>query len=342
MILFSKQSVYPLYKCYAVSPLNVAGSPCIIAASEAPDECLLIRPEEKIVKKIWKEPGGTMSLIPVEEEEGVFLASQRFFGPDHSQRSQIVIGQKDHVRGWKIETIYTLPHLHRFGILRDGKSSYFIGCTIKSSSEYEGDWRTPGKVYVGELNGDWKNLRLQELPISLFKNHGYYRMVGSQYEYALISAEEGVFEFMPPFEHSGKWKVRKIFGQPVSDAVLIDLDGDGNEELITIEPFHGNFIRIYRWNGKEYQKIFEYQAEFAHSLWAGLLYGTPSVIIGHRRGKKQLMHFYFKDKIQMQVIDTGVASVNVCCYEVKGEMWLVSANQGMNEVAFYKIEQSDV
>ena len=119
----------------------------------------------------------------------------------------------------------------------------------------------------------------------MLKNHGYCRCLENGQETALISCQEGVFQFFPPESANEPWKIHSLLDTPASDAVLIDLDGDGQKELCVISPFHGEKISIYANKDSQYKKVYDYPeaAEFSHAICACTLCGTPAFVFGHRK-----------------------------------------------------------
>ena len=103
----------------------------------------------------------------------------------------------------------------------------------------------------------------------LTKNHGYYKVMRNGLETAVISCEEGVYAFTPPEAPDKEWNIEQLISDPASDGVLLDLDGDGREELAVISPFHGENIYIYRNEDGGFKRVYEYgeKAEFAHSIY---------------------------------------------------------------------------
>ena len=61
-------------------------------------------------------------------------------------------------------------------------------------------------------------------------------------EQCLISCDDGVYRFTPPESEEQDWTVENWWMRSASDAVLVDLDQDGEKELILISPFHGNIF----------------------------------------------------------------------------------------------------
>lgn len=335
-MLFEKIKSHRFEKCYAVEQIWIDNKLYIIAASEQKGFCRMYEADGEFVEDIWSEPGGTMSLVVLREKNGIFLASQMFYGPDNSKESKIVMAKRQTAGVWEISDVTNIAHLHRFDILKSDNQSYFIGCTIKEKTSYANDWRSKGNVYISKIDDD---INLKDLHVTghLLKNHGYYRMGLENKEYALVTGEEGIYKFFPPNALQDDWKMEKVIDDPTSDAIMIDLNNDGVEEIITIAPFHGDEVCIYQKVKQKYKKIYSVKAEFAHGIWAGYIYETPVVIIGHRKGKRNLIMISMSSKVEIQIIDRNVGPANVLCYQNESQMYLVSANCETDELAFYKI-----
>ena len=124
--------------------------------------------------------------------------------------------------------------------------------TLKSDHEYKDDFRSPGKVYAAVLPADLSGLdeehplKMKVIKDGMTRNHGYCRCSKDGRDGSVISCEEGVFWFEAPDAPRGEWKIEQLSDEAASDAMLIDLDGDGEEELFTMLPFHGDTIRILK------------------------------------------------------------------------------------------------
>ena len=345
---FEKKVISDLTLCYCVAPLTYRGKQHFLVASEKEFPCLLFDAQGNLVDKIWDGPGGTMSMQQVPGTDGVFLAIHKFYSPNNSKEAKIVLvwPEKD---GWKVRTLVDLPYVHRFDILsRDGVNYLIAGC-LKSGYEYKDDWRFPGRVCVCELPEDLPHLpestllRMTELKGGMLKNHGYCRSVKDGVMTGIVTCEEGVFRFTPP-ALDGAWRIEQLIGDPASDAVFADMDGDGREELLTISPFHGDTLRVYRWENGSYHPVWQYAqpVPFAHAICAAAIGGKPCVIIGHRKGTGDLLLLsYEAGQYQVEIIDRDVGTANVLHDVVDGNHVLLAANREINEVAYYTMKENE-
>lgn len=343
-----KKKIAELEKCYSIAPLHWKDKDYFLVAAEKSAPCYLFDLNGDRVDTVWTGPGGVMSMVQIPGSDGAFLATQRFYSPNDSAEAKIVMAAPGTNGQWSVSVLLKLPYVHRFDILSSGGKNYLIACTLKSGHEYKDDWRSPGKVYVASLPddpGEYKKtpIKLEVLMDGLFKNHGYYRITGQEQESCLISSEQGICQIFPPREPGGLWRTEFLTDTPASDAVLVDLDNDGDQELCTLAPFHGDEISIYKKNTEgKYQKFFAYpqRTEFLHAIYGGVICGQNVFITGHRKGAADLLMFYMDShgEVQKSVIDHNCGSANVFKYTNNGLDILVSANRENDEIALYTFD----
>ncbi len=347
-MLVEKKIIGHIPRCYALTPLIYQGGEHLLVASEQKERCVLYGLDGKEEEVIWTEPGGVMTMLQVPETDGIFLSTQFFYSPNDAEHGKIVVVFPKDGR-WLTRTLVTLPFVHRFGILKRNGVRYLIACTVKSGQRHKNnDWSFPGKVYAAVLPEDLgafddeHPLRMDVIMDNMVKNHGYYKICEDGAEKALISCDSGVYKFTPPEKPEGSWNICRILDTPASDAVLVDMDGDGCGELAVISPFHGDTISIYKMREGRFVKVYEYEkpAPFSHAIYGGMLLNTPVVIIGHREGARDLLIFTWnkeKADYEARIIDHGCGSANVHKFSWQGEDYILSANREMNEVAVYKV-----
>jgi hypothetical protein len=345
-LIFSKRVIADIEKCYSVCPIKIRGVEGFLVGTEKAGGCFFFNQKGELQEKIWDDPGGIMSLVPTHQREGEFLSTQEFYSPNDSKNARIVLATPL-VEGWRIKTLAEVPYVHRFDILSGNDQKYLIVCTLKSDHNYRDDWTHPGKVYACVLPEDLSKLdaplKFEMLVDNLTKNHGYYRVNEGKHSFAIISSDNGVLIVKPPQRKDSNWQIEKILDQASSDATLIDLDGDGKKELVTLSPFHGDTLNIFRKTNGEYRLDFHNpeNIEFLHAIWSGLLHGQPTVILGHRKGKRDLFALTFNtaDKTyQRQTIDEDGGPANVTVIEVNGKQVIVATNRETNQVMMYGIE----
>jgi len=342
----TKKVLANIEKCYAVCPITIRETQGFLIATEKAGGCFFFDLQGELVEQIWSEPGGVMSLVPVPGHEGQFLSTQEFYSPNDSKNARIILATplED---GWDIKTLAALPFVHRFDILSTSEQNYLIGCTLKSDHNFKEDWTHPGKVYAcvlpDDLNAPDCKLDFKVVLEGLTKNHGYYRSYEDGQPFALVSSDNGIFKVKPPQGENPDWQVEKILDQASSDATLIDLDGDGKPELVTLSPFHGDDLNIYRLVDGKYVLDYSYpeKLEFLHAIWSGKINGQPLVLLGHRKGKRDLFVLTYDQEQKAyvrQTIDEDHGPANVTFIDQAGKQMIVATNRETDEVAMYTIE----
>ena len=230
----TKKVIAHLNKCYSIAGLHYHDQDYVLVAAEKTDPCYMFDLKGNKVDTIWEAPGGVMTMQQLPGSDGVFLATHQFYSPNDSAEAKIVIvTPKD--GQWEVRTLVDLPFVHRFDVLTRNGVRYLIACALKSGHEYKNDWSHPGKVYAAVLPDDLSQydedhqLALSVIKDNMLKNHGYYRNTKDGIESAVISCDNGVFRFIPPETQDGEWTIDTLLTVPGSDAVLVDLDGDGLE-----------------------------------------------------------------------------------------------------------------
>lgn len=347
---FTKKSICTLSKCYSIAPMRREGQQQFLVAAEKHDPCYLFSEDGERLETVWTEPGGVMTMVQVPGREDQFLATHRFYSPNDSAEAKIVLAARRGENDWKIQTLVSAPFVHRFGLLERNGTVYLLICCLKSGHAYKDDWTQPGRVYAAVLPED---LTVYDgdhpLPIALLKegmghNHGYSAYCDHGIQTGLVACDEGIFQFVPPADPEGTWEIRQLYDQPVSDAVLMDFDGDGEPELGCIAPFHGDRLYICHKNAEGvYEKIWEYPEplEMLHATWACRIQGEPVWLVGHRKGARDLLLVRWEQGCwRTERIDRDCGSANVFHFvNSRGEDVIVSANRETDEIALYTVEK---
>lgn len=337
-----KQVLGELDKCYSISPLMFKGEEHILVAAEKVNKCLLFNKKGELIDTIWEQPGGTMSMVPIPGKEGEFLATHRFYSPNDCKDASIVY-VKYNGESWDIKTLLELPGVHRFDLVKNNDRLFLIACCLKTNHEYKEDWRFLGKVYAGEFDvNNIEGIKLSVIKEGMLKNHGYSKYNENGVDNCIVSCDDGVYKFRVP--SSGEdWQIEKLLDRPASDAMYVDMDGDGERELIVLSPFHGDELRFYKKVSGKFEPVFEFPQpiEFLHSMWSGKIGDKTYAIIGHRKGLRNLYAFSYNknnESYEYEVIDEDVGSTNVAMFEGEGEKLLISTNREINEIAMYHIK----
>lgn len=344
---FRKKVLDTMERCYAAASITANGRLYALLASEAVDgPCYAYTGEDFSEKEVvWENGGGTMSLVQIPGVDGEFIAVQRFYPGFKSEQAKLVWGRRGDT-GWTVRDLAPLPFVHRFDLFRVHDDIYILAATLCGSKKDREDWSDPGKVYVGKLPATPEE-GVQFTPIleNLYKNHGYCRGSCEGRDIAFVTHEDGVCAILPPAESGGEWTVRYIIEGAVGDVAAIDLDGDGTDELVTIEPFHGDSFVVRKLYGEEYREVFRYSqdTQFAHAVVGCSLRGKPSVVCGARRGAGDLFILQHgaseKEWCDVTIIESGVGPSNAAVIKLDGADVIVSANHTLNEAALYFVTE---
>ena len=113
---------------------------------------------------------------------------------------------------------------------------------------------------------------------------------------------------------------------------VFDLDRDGQPELITIEPFHGNHMGVHKRSAdRTWQKVAERPLHFGHVVWAGDFADRPTLIVGNRGGPKDL---YLLRARPTAPLESGGGPANIAIFS---STELLVANQAISQVALYRV-----
>lgn len=357
-----------LEKCYALAMLEYNREKHFLVAAEKVNKCLLFSLEGRLEETVWEEPGGVMSMVQVPGSNGIFLATQKFYSPNDSANAKIIIARPVSEGNWQVRTLADLAFVHRIDILQRDGVNYLIACTLKSGHKCKDDWTSPGKVYAAvlpeelDIYGEDRQLPLQVIAEGYTKNHGYYRGNTGLCDHAVICCDSGAYKFTAPEAGKEAFTIERLIDTPASDAVLIDMDNDGEKELFVMSPFHGDTVSIYKKRqiraerkiGQEavlhflagdvecsYEKVYEYPEKlpFLHAVFGGNLNGIPTVIVGHRKGKQQLLAFRLDamGSYQAEILDTGTGAANVLYYGKEDRDIIIAANRETDEIAMYEL-----
>ncbi|WP_305767310.1 hypothetical protein [Candidatus Epulonipiscium viviparus] len=340
-----KIKTHHLDKCYSIAPLEYLGKKHILVAAEKINRCLMFDLDGNLEDTIWEEPGGTMSMVQVPNSDGVFLATHKFYSPNDSKEAKIMVVSPS-ADGWNIQVLAELPHVHRFDIIsRDGQN-YLVAATLCSGRDFKDDWAHKGKVYATKLPDDLSaynkdnQLPLDVIQDELLKNHGYFRGSENGYDYCVVGTEDGIYKIVPPAVVGAKFEIIQLLDSPASDMTLVDLDNDGELEMVVFSPFHGSNLDVYKLVDGKYSKFWSFDKpfEFAHALWSGKINGQPVAILGHREGNKQLIALSMTaGAIEISVLDDATGVANTFAYQNNDKTYIVSANREIDEIAFYEV-----
>lgn len=343
-LLFDKEILFHLPDVYAVNAMPVDGGMIVMAGSETRHLPRVMSYPLLNKEEIVNCLGGMMSINPVADDGSKLVSVMGLFPGFNGLDGGIYSHVRDN-GAWNTRLLFPLPFAHRCDVLnRDGRRYVFMASVSKHKANPD-DWSMPGETYCGvydESTGSLDDITC--IDASLTRNHGMlkYELPGSGRECIYVSGREGIYEYDVV---SGTIESRRIFDGEVSEFAFVDINGDGNVELVTIEPFHGNRLNVYRQEGDGgWMQIFSHPLVFGHGLSAGTLDGKPLIAVGNRRGDASLIVFgYDKESESIEKVyeepGTGTTqSLFVVCNGVSG---ILCANQAKQEVVIYKLIKNE-
>lgn len=338
-----KKHLDDVKRCYCASNINMDGENHILFASEDPEVvCEMFSGKDFEQKEtVWTAPGGCMSIIPIPGKEHEFLAVQEFYLKVSPSLAKIVWGTYDKESGWSFQDVLSMPYIHRFDIYHADGVNYFIGATIATSKQDKNDWSVPGRIYVGVLPEDpSQGIELSILCDGLYRNHGYWHAKENGKDVGYFGSDQGIMRVTPPAIKGGEWTAKKIMNGEIGEIATIDIDNDGVDEIMTIEAFHGDAIKIYKLMDGSYQEVYRYdhKIDFAHTLVGAKLAGVNTFLAGVRREDAELFYVQYVDgAFVTTVIEQGVGPANLCVVNEADRDLIVAANHTKNEAAVYVV-----
>lgn len=332
-------------RCYCASNIMFDQENHILLASEDPDvACNMYNTSDfKEKKNVWTKPGGCMSIIPIPGKEREFIAVQEFYLKVSPSLSKLVWGKYNENNEWEFKDVVALPYCHRFDIYQKDGVNYLIVATIAESKKDKNDWSKPGKIYAGILSDDpSQGVELEVLQDGLFRNHGYWHAKENGEDVGYFGSDQGILRVKPL--GNGEWEKTVILEGSIGEIATIDIDGDQEDEIMTIEPFHGDTIKIYKKIDGSYQEVYRYanKIDFAHTLVGAKLAGKNTFLAGVRREEAELFYVQYdqaNDQFKTTVIEKGVGPANLCVVNEKDRDLIVAANHTKNEAAVYIVTE---
>lgn len=331
-----------MYRCYSTMSMKLDGELHLFYASEEkgyPVYAYLYN-DLSDRKTVWEAAGGVMSMIPLPFTENQFLAIRDFYLKETPSQAKLTWVKYDKETGFTSHDLFHLPYLHRFQLLSVEDRVYLLAATIAEKKEHKEDWSSPGKIYVAQLPKDLNDsFELEVLVEGLFRNHGCY--LANDHSCAYFASDEGILKVSPPQQANETWKIERILEGRISEMAFSDLDGDGVEEMITIEPFHGNAIYIYKQEANVFKRVYEYphEIDFAHTLVGTTIRGVNSFVGGIRRVNSDLFMIQYVDgQYVTTIVDEKVGPANLAVTHLDDCDLIHSSNHTLNHAAVYIVK----
>lgn len=351
-----KKIVDSLEKCYAVNTLKMDGENFILAASEVKGRCQIYNYQGEKIETVWTQIGGVMGFAQTPYDDGSFFATEDFYSPADSKNAKLILMvpckvRENGQRVWERHVVCPFPYLHRIAVHQGSKNSYLLLSALKSGEKTPGDWSYPGYVQLATLPQsldllleailDFRTI-LSGLPY----NHGYSCRDEQDNATCLIASDLGVHRLCFDRE-SEAWDILQQSRRPASDALLLDLNKDGRDELLTIAPFHGDCIEIFALDKEGFKLDSKLPGHFPflHAICKFSLGTRPAALLGYREGKRETFILYFDEnsgRYRTEIIDSQAGAANALCLEENADYSrVICTNRESNELVEYTISLCD-
>jgi hypothetical protein len=338
---FKKHSLVKLQMPYPLGVVVRNGKRCVVGATEDHGPIVLAEPPFHGAVELVPGPGGCMALVADSEHPDILFVIMGCFVGYKFQTGSIYRISPDQQA--VAEKIIELPFAHRIDFVNRGGTRFLIAATLAADKRDPADWSKPGTLYASHVPGaPGERWELTPVLEGIHRNHGLLtaRLMGRRS--VLVSGAEGLFA-ADLDSGTADWGFQQVLGQEVSEMAVSDIDGDGADELITIEPFHGNSLRVYRRAGSKWQLAWEAGLEYGHCLLAGMLNGVRSILVSNRAGNRDLLMFEFTAPSgrggnldpKRQVVDHGAGAANMLVVSHDGTDRIFSTNQAAGEIVSY-------
>ncbi|MGW8313974.1 MAG: hypothetical protein ACWGNV_00125 [Bacteroidales bacterium] len=335
--MIKKEIILKIKNVYTATAFQVEGSFFVAAGSETEPVVQRYRLRSREVEQLPDCPGGMMSFVPVPGKPNQFVSIMGLFPPFIGKEAGLYLHEFKSGQ-WNTTKAMALPFAHRCEIIRNGGQNYLLAASVSVHKADPSDWSKPGELHLIPLDRQgslpWAS---DVLDCPVIRNHGMTKRRIKGEDVLCISGAEGIYCLE---RGSGdNWKLLHVFEKEVSEMSFMDLDGDGQDELVTIEPFHGETLVIYKRYGNQWKQKFTAPLAFGHGLSAGNFNGRPVVIAGNRSGSLNLEMFSVvnldQGDVAKNVIETDAGPTQTQVFSWDGRDYILSANQRKHEVALY-------
>lgn len=335
--MLQKKTILEIKNVYTANAFQTPAGFFVGAGSETDPVVRLYDLDSGKAEEVHDGPGGMMSFIPVPGSADTCVTIMGLFPPFIGFEAGLFLHRKSN-RGWETVKAMELPFAHRCEFISHGGDPYLVAATVSKLKENPADWSRPGEVHVISLKENplppWNSTVVDK---EVFRNHGMIKTVLQGTETLFFSGEQGIFSVTPG--EDGRWEITSVFNREVSEMTFMDLDGDGKQELITIEPFHGEQLNIYKKTEQGWDLRFGDSLSFGHGLSSGLYNGIPVIVTGNRSDSLALEIFTVDDlnkgAVKRQVIEADAGPTQTQVFTFGGVDYILSANQRKHEVALY-------
>ncbi|MDR1518872.1 MAG: hypothetical protein LBU23_01845 [Planctomycetota bacterium] len=343
-MIITKKVITKLPLCYAIKVYNSSRGKRVMCAAQGKAGCISFSARDGSgIESVWGEPGGTMTIVQLGSEEK-FLATQRFYTGFQAKDSCVIYVQRDNNGSYIQNMIFKQPYLHRFTVVDIEGDKWIVGSSMCDSKDFKDDWSTPGRVYAGRFSYP-EPCGMKEIKGGICRNHGMYcGPLNAQPQVVIVTGTEGAFALTPPKTKGGEWKSEQLLDCEISELLPYDIDGDGTDELVTIEGFHGDRLNVYKNSDGAYKRIYSFPVGWGHALWCGKIFNKRSILIGYNSANSALLLLRPKPvegafSMESTMIDELQAYNNVDVWD-DGEKFHIYAACRSDNVIMYTLDDA--
>ncbi|MGN0995292.1 MAG: hypothetical protein ACI4PG_00140 [Candidatus Ventricola sp.] len=310
----------------------------IVAASETHGgHCKVIDFDTRREETVWTGPGGCMNVSQL-NDGGALIGIQNFYKGFQSKEAQLVLAERQDEE-WHTRVLRVLPYLHRSGVVHTKDGDWVVASTLCTHRESATDWSHPGKIQVARVPKAGEEIDFRVIAEGVTKNHGFWQGTLDGEEVTLIGGSEGLFRVRPP-KDGGDWRVDRLLEREISDAAVADLDGDGEDELVTFEGFHGDMAAVNKRVDGVWQIVYTLDMHFSHAIWAGELLGRGMFVVGYRKedGRLYLVE-HTEGGYQSTLMEEGIAPSNARGFTHNGRSYVAVAARDMDQVVLFELKE---
>lgn len=332
-----KKVILNIESVYTSNAFQIGSETFVAAGSETLPEVYLYNLNTGVSSLVNDCPGGVMSFIPVPGSPDLFFSIMGLYPPFIGADAGVFMHRRSD-EGWITNKAMELPFAHRCEIIHRNGKNYLFAVSVSKHKENPADWSKSGEMYLVRLDENpGQKLEAEMIDNNIVRNHGMLKAEIDGVETLCVSGAEGIFylEQLP----GDKWVKKQLFDKEVSEFGFVDLDGDGEKELVTIEPFHGQSLNVYKRNGSNWDLKYSDTLSFGHGLSCGMFNSEPVIVVGNRRGSFTLDLFKAIDlasgKFSREVIEEDAGPTQTQVFTANKIDYILSSNQKKNEVAIY-------
>jgi len=333
----NKKIILNIESVYTANAFQIGSETFVGGGSETKPDVQLYNLNTGVSSFVDGCPGGVMSFVPVPGNPDLFFSIMGLFPPFVGLEAGVFMHNRAGGK-WVTTKAMALPFAHRCDILHRNGKNYLIAVSCSKFKENPTDWSQKAEIYVIRLDEKTGMPQTPELiDNSILRNHGMLRTTVNGVETLCVSGAEGIFylDQLP----GDKWVIKPLFNKEVSEFGFIDLDGDGQDELVTIEPFHGETLSVYKKSGSDWELKFSDTLSFGHGLSCGTFNKEPVIVVGNRRGSFTLDMFKATNlangKFTREVLEEEAGPTQTQVFRANNIDYIMSSNQKKNEVALY-------